>query len=191
MAKQCRFCLESETNSTDEMIEPCACRGSVQYVHQLCLTKWARMDPENNATNCSICKFPFTIHLVIHREVIPVTKTASLFVVDQTLVASMIFHTAFAASCRVPLSVENFKQGQMWFALLYTYCYTINISVRNTQVYRRSFLTSYFPLLMVTYVYLSYRLMYHNDLGYSAAVNISMNLLWREHLRILRLINDQ
>jgi hypothetical protein len=191
MAKQCRFCLESETSPTDDMIEPCACRGSVQYVHQLCLTKWARIDPENNATNCSICKFPFTIRLVMEREVIPVTNTLSLFVVDQTIMSSMLFHAGFAAACRVPFTIENFKLGQICFNAIYAYSYVINVSIKNIPLYRRHFFTSLFPLITITYIYLSYRLMYHSELGYSAALNISMNLLWREHLRLLRLINDQ
>lgn len=192
MAKQCRFCLESETTPTNEMIEPCACRGSVQYVHQLCLRTWALMDPANNSIKCSICRTPFTIRALLEKELIPATNTLSLFVVDQTMTASMLFHSGYVIFMHgQPVTIETFKQAHALFGLLYTYCYVTNFNVRNRQLYRELLHKSYFPALSFVYILLNIRLMLYDDTVYCIALNMLLNMFWREHLRLLGLMNAQ
>lgn len=38
----CRICQMGETSSSNPLIEPCRCTGSLQYVHQDCIKKWLR-----------------------------------------------------------------------------------------------------------------------------------------------------
>eukprot|EP00959_Pyramimonas_sp_CCMP1952_P253708 5300428-Pyramimonas_sp.AAC.1 len=39
----CKLCLEASGESElDELVAPCACRGSSQYIHKSCLKKWHR-----------------------------------------------------------------------------------------------------------------------------------------------------
>ena len=35
---QCRYCLS--TDNTDDLVSPCACSGSIQYIHKQCLIQW-------------------------------------------------------------------------------------------------------------------------------------------------------
>jgi len=43
-SKRCRFCFEPssevEGEQSGELISPCACKGTQQYVHKSCLARW-------------------------------------------------------------------------------------------------------------------------------------------------------
>ena len=58
--EKCRICLEDE--SKGELIAPCACDGTIKYVHSECLNRW-RFNDINifSRTNCEICKKPYLI----------------------------------------------------------------------------------------------------------------------------------
>jgi E3 ubiquitin-protein ligase DOA10 len=63
MDELCRFCLfPYDHSSNDYLISPCACRGSIQYVHISCLKKWRthalNIDYRNN---CQLCRNNYTI----------------------------------------------------------------------------------------------------------------------------------
>uniref|UniRef100_A0A0N4Z948 RING-CH-type domain-containing protein n=1 Tax=Parastrongyloides trichosuri TaxID=131310 RepID=A0A0N4Z948_PARTI len=51
----CRICFDG---SPKEMISPCRCRGSCQFVHNDCLTKWYE---SSGRGSCEICKYEFLI----------------------------------------------------------------------------------------------------------------------------------
>lgn len=36
----CRICQMAAASSSNLLIEPCKCTGSLQYVHQECMKKW-------------------------------------------------------------------------------------------------------------------------------------------------------
>lgn len=38
----CRICQMGEQSSSNPLIEPCKCTGSLQFVHQDCIKKWLR-----------------------------------------------------------------------------------------------------------------------------------------------------
>lgn len=66
----CRICLSDEETSTDPLISPCACSGSLRWVHLNCLRTWMHgrlsAKPENGAhgatcfywrpLECELCK---------------------------------------------------------------------------------------------------------------------------------------
>ena len=53
--KRCRLCLEGEADGP--LVQLCACRGSAKLVHRLCLEKWRRMSPKEDAAyRCGECK---------------------------------------------------------------------------------------------------------------------------------------
>lgn len=49
---RCRICRGSDIQ---DMISPCKCRGSIQYVHSNCLNSWMRSVPRHS---CEICNYP-------------------------------------------------------------------------------------------------------------------------------------
>lgn len=50
-AQECRICLSAE--EPDDMVVPCKCTGSLQYVHMACLKAWAL---EKKQLTCELCK---------------------------------------------------------------------------------------------------------------------------------------
>lgn len=57
----CRICQMGETASSNPLIEPCRCTGSLQYVHQDCIKKWLRSKISSGSTleaitTCELCK---------------------------------------------------------------------------------------------------------------------------------------
>ena len=51
---QCRICLD--TDRPDEMLTPCACRGSAMYIHRQCLEEYIQYYPNRK---CTVCQTPF------------------------------------------------------------------------------------------------------------------------------------
>ncbi|XP_030637748.1 E3 ubiquitin-protein ligase MARCHF7 isoform X2 [Chanos chanos] len=57
----CRICQMGEESSSNPLIEPCRCTGSLQYVHQECIKKWLRSKISSGSnldaiTTCELCK---------------------------------------------------------------------------------------------------------------------------------------
>jgi putative AlgH/UPF0301 family transcriptional regulator len=59
-ALQCRICLESDTPVN--LLAPCSCKGTAQYVHHECLNTWRQTDPRRSA-RCNICNVNYTVPL--------------------------------------------------------------------------------------------------------------------------------
>lgn len=54
-APTCRICLADEDR--DDLIAPCDCRGSTEYVHRRCLRRWVHLSGKRR---CMICAAPYT-----------------------------------------------------------------------------------------------------------------------------------
>ncbi len=52
---ECRICLDA---TPPFLTNVCACRGSIQCIHESCLLSWIRVKPEGI---CDVCKQPFAI----------------------------------------------------------------------------------------------------------------------------------
>ena len=65
-ARQCRMCMEEEGPGR-QLVSPCRCTGSQQFIHLDCLQKWqahclkSTQASEKAATTCSVCKAKFSI----------------------------------------------------------------------------------------------------------------------------------
>lgn len=60
----CRICREG--NDIAPLIVPCACTGSVRFVHATCLDRWRIESAKRNLANvnhCEICKEPFRVNI--------------------------------------------------------------------------------------------------------------------------------
>ncbi|CAM6043868.1 unnamed protein product [Sphagnum compactum] len=56
----CRICLESESLTPgDELIAPCMCKGTNQFVHRDCLDHWRSVKEGFAFSHCTTCKAQF------------------------------------------------------------------------------------------------------------------------------------
>ena len=62
MTPRCKICFESSNEEQGELVSPCACDGSIKYVHKSCLNNW-RFNGINDESKlkCEICKKPYII----------------------------------------------------------------------------------------------------------------------------------
>ena len=57
----CRFCFEADDG---DLVAPCACIGTQEWVHVVCLRKWQRVSLgsyEKHDSICNVCKAPFAL----------------------------------------------------------------------------------------------------------------------------------
>lgn len=70
----CRICLSNDSDSSNPLISPCSCSGSMKHIHLICLQQWiaSRMVSKNTencityswkSIDCEICKssLPFSL----------------------------------------------------------------------------------------------------------------------------------
>ena len=80
---QCRLCLEDGVN----LLAPCVCRGSVQFVHPLCLQNEVNYSLRNE---CSICKTPYDYRLILKQDQKRTMFTAALLFLLELMIYSMM-----------------------------------------------------------------------------------------------------
>jgi len=57
MTNSCRICLESE----GQLIAPCHCKGTIQYVHPTCLQTWRRTSANSKSFHmCELCNYHYS-----------------------------------------------------------------------------------------------------------------------------------
>nr|KYP51149.1 E3 ubiquitin-protein ligase MARCH1 [Cajanus cajan] len=62
----CRICLESDSDPEDELISPCMCKGTQQFVHRSCLDHWRS---EGFAfSHCTTCKAQFHLRVELFED---------------------------------------------------------------------------------------------------------------------------
>ncbi len=63
--KTCWVCFASEEDDrTVTWVQPCRCRGTTKWVHQMCLQRWIDEKQRGNSTakvSCPQCGTPYTI----------------------------------------------------------------------------------------------------------------------------------
>lgn len=62
--RQCRICYgdSSETNTLGRLISPCQCRGTMKYVHIVCLNEWRLHSAgQQSFFRCDQCGYRYLI----------------------------------------------------------------------------------------------------------------------------------
>ncbi|KAL6974283.1 hypothetical protein U1Q18_028464 [Sarracenia purpurea var. burkii] len=59
----CRICLECDGEEVDELISPCMCKGTQQFVHRSCLDHWRSVKEGFAFSHCSTCKAQFHLRV--------------------------------------------------------------------------------------------------------------------------------
>jgi hypothetical protein len=64
--KECRICLEDDNE--DDMIAPCKCKGSSQWVHRECLDLWRINEKDRAFSKCTECLFQYHMQPIRQQE---------------------------------------------------------------------------------------------------------------------------
>ncbi|VFQ92749.1 unnamed protein product [Cuscuta campestris] len=60
----CRICLECDGEDDDDLISPCMCKGTQQFVHRACLDHWRSVKEGFAFSHCTTCKAQFHLRVV-------------------------------------------------------------------------------------------------------------------------------
>ena len=184
----CRFCLDTANEKTDPLIDPCACRGSLRFVHAGCLSRWRRINPVRNANICLLC---FTSYNTAHEdslETIPDLQTIPIFFLRYPFFlcisvhyVGVLFYSVSASSIRYR---SIFEVQQYMYQLLYLCLFFFNFQVRNKKLYLIHVLEPS-TLLLISIIILSN--IYIRVLDYMSAVpiTVSFGILYMHHIHIL------
>ena len=188
----CRFCLDSADTKRNPLIDPCECRGSVQFVHERCLMKWRRINPSRNAEFCLICLTPYQMKQLLALEHIPdQNKLVFLFLRFPILPwfatnYIMIFHLSLGREKTV---FGLFVPYQYIFQIVYFFLFYLVWNVRNPRMYWQHWRN--IGSLYMVFLYLGVNLLMHCGLyGMILPINLFLALLWQRHLHILTLMNE-
>lgn len=107
---ECRICLES--GDVNDLISPCNCNGSSQWVHSKCLQEWRNQNVNPNSRNqCEICLFTYIITYEGTKETFFIKKmyyTSSFFEFFFSLFITFVLgHVAYIIDSN--LNFKSFK----------------------------------------------------------------------------------
>ncbi|XP_020251140.1 uncharacterized protein LOC109828579 isoform X2 [Asparagus officinalis] len=92
----CRICLEYDGEPGDELISPCMCKGTQQFVHRSCLDHWRSVKEGFAFSHCTTCKAQF--HLRVEQIVDQSWRQMKfrIFVARDVLLVFLAVQTAIA-----------------------------------------------------------------------------------------------
>ncbi|KAK1282664.1 hypothetical protein QJS10_CPB22g01056 [Acorus calamus] len=94
----CRICLENDADPGDELISPCMCKGTQQFVHRSCLDHWRSVKEGFAFSHCTTCKAQFHLRVELLEDnswrkmkfrIFVARDVLLVFLAVQTLIATM------------------------------------------------------------------------------------------------------
>ena len=194
----CRFCLNSRNTTSNPLITPCECNGSLRYVHLRCLNKWMLFNPNRVVTNCELCLHPFLTLDHPSLEIIPVQQNYSTFILRYPFLLSLTTHyawlihtTALSTNPRhIYLDPSIYIFYQWLFQILYFGILGSQWDVKNMRLYlhelnsKNSFLFVFLHLSLILGIYNHYPVA-------GPLMNIYINIFWRWHTTLLERVNER
>lgn len=158
----CRFCLETTQTKDNPLWNPCVCKGSVKYVHKLCLKRWRLYtDNELFKNYCQLCLSPFILPSRWQRQSILFCNHVVWYILQKSylfVVLTQVAHTQLVVDepywvyYTSPDSTKKFQRLLFLNTSLYLVYYTyLFCSVTEKCVYLDFAWNkpSRFPLLLV------------------------------------------
>nr|AVY91628.1 zinc finger-like protein [Saccharum hybrid cultivar SP80-3280] len=93
----CRICLESDSEPGDELISPCMCKGTQQFVHRSCLDHWRSVKEGTAFSHCTTCKARFHLRVESLEDDICRRMKFRLFVARDVFAIFLVIQATIAA----------------------------------------------------------------------------------------------
>uniref|UniRef100_A0A1D1YQ54 E3 ubiquitin-protein ligase MARCH2 n=2 Tax=Anthurium amnicola TaxID=1678845 RepID=A0A1D1YQ54_9ARAE len=93
----CRICLEYDAELGDELISPCMCKGTQQFVHRSCLDHWRSVKEGFAFSHCTTCKAQFHLRVEFLEDYSWRKIKFRIFVARDVLLVFLAVQTAIAA----------------------------------------------------------------------------------------------
>ncbi|KAG5243417.1 ERAD-associated E3 ubiquitin-protein ligase [Salix suchowensis] len=93
----CRICLETDCESGDELISPCMCKGTQQFVHRSCLDHWRSVKEGFAFSHCTTCKAQFHLRVSLFEDNSWRKMKFRIFVTRDVVIVFLAVQTVIAA----------------------------------------------------------------------------------------------
>ena len=186
----CRFCLEPQEAKGNPLIDPCACKGSIQFVHVGCLDRWRKMDPGKNGEVCLLC---FTPYIALQRslEVVPNTTFCVFLLRHPSFLWVGVSYGCLLHYTAVPLSdsLRLYERYMYGFQIVYALLFAWHWRVKHRELYWEAWSKKYLFSLVCLYSMCSVGIWSHEFLFVFPLIVLAGSS-WSRHCAILEHINS-
>lgn len=188
----CRFCLDSGETPKNPLISPCSCKGSVEFIHLVCLNKWRIQNPERNREACNLCSVAYRIPSLYDIEKMP-GGSITYYLLDSSLILSIILNyigiILYISSSHIVSLKEIFYVIQFMHHGIQLYFMYRLFNVRKQQEYFQYWIKEKRYLLVPFHgVILCIALCQNPILGLVSS-SLCINVYWMNHIEVLHLMN--
>jgi hypothetical protein len=187
----CRFCLESRTTKKNPLLDPCECKGSIQFVHEMCLARWRRMDPGRNSIQCLICMTPYKLFHVQALEMMPDEPSIAHMFLRFPMLLCFIVNYCLLLQSSFPRSIDLYTLTEFYqylFQLIYFLLFWRAWKVRNRGAYWQHWTNTSTSIIVTCYLVSNGLVHYHYFVAV-VPINILLGVAWHRHKTILRTLN--
>lgn len=190
----CRFCLSSNNLSANPLISPCNCKGSLEFVHSKCLTRWRRVDIERNGKTCSICLAHYTFLQPIQLERIPEVTNLVVYSLEYPGLLLLLYNYLYALVLSSsshpdgPFLHDYYISSQYVFHFVYAFFFYTEWNVVNKPLYWNQLKTLWTPVVVGGHLCLVV-LLNQNAYFLGPFLSFYMGIYWRCHKHFLRTNN--
>ncbi|XP_042424155.1 uncharacterized protein LOC122011830 [Zingiber officinale] len=119
----CRICLENDSVPDDELISPCMCKGTQQFVHRSCLDHWRSVKEGFAFSHCTTCKAQFHLRIEYLEDYSWRKIKFRIFVARDVLLVFLAVQTVIATIGCIAYSLDkngNFRNSfsDSWDSIL-------------------------------------------------------------------------
>ena len=195
-AKLCRFCLDTKNRKLNPLINPCRCKGSMEFVHVKCLNRWRLMDFERNGKTCSLCLTEYVFPRMFEYETIPAVNTIPFYFLQYPGLILASYNYIYVVLIS---STKSFHQRIVYefFYFLSQYCFVILYAVFFHSKWRVVNQTSYWnqvktiwtPVFVGLHMFL-FSLLQDNLFTIGPLLSFYLGIYWKAHITFLQNINE-
>lgn len=193
--KICRFCLESKKTKENPLLAPCECKGSIEFVHLVCLNRWRFQNPERNKIICLLCHTNYILENEDELEIVP-TSTLLYVNLEYPILTSMVLHYVLAITQFTILNSRSSNFIPYELIQVANHCLMclqilIRFKVVNWSRYFRGWDFEYRWTLFLVHVLLLSCGLFGSAPFTLFLSNFILPMYWKLHIRILQEINDE
>lgn len=190
----CRFCLDSRNGKRNPLIEPCECKGSLRFVHELCLSRWIRLNPARNGQTCMLCMEPYHEEYNHTLEQIPDKASLPIFLLRFPFLPFLLvnyvgaFH--YSLQQRKTDIYLHFSYYQLYSQLVYFLLFYGFWKVKDTRRYWLAWQTRETFVLLGIHCLCNYSLV-QGEVFTVIPLLFLVGFYWPKHVSILETMNRQ
>jgi hypothetical protein len=183
---QCRFCLETDT--IGNLISPCLCKGTFQYVHNECLLKWYS-HASDRALHCNVCLKEYEKDYDIILESIRPNNENYTRCMKKPVYYIIISHSfMFFISKYLEFPVFYYILHFLYHLSHFSHFLTLVYNVKNRGLYRAYWLSS--PRIFIpVFIMIAFCSMVATRILGAFTADILLYIALNEHYEVLSQIN--